>query len=722
MDNLDKIVNKLFENEKFTLEGTYAQEKYTATKYTKSGQNCIFDSEYVNEENKEDINSLFNFADINKDGNLTYKELADAIYDIIDNTKYTAKLDLNSMTSYLKSKDINLNNIHSVLDFIKIGNKVVERSTNVQSGNFSIDGEPQTLQATKYSETGKNRTYHLTNPDNGQVQLATFGGQNPKTQQMVSEFYAKVFDNDELLAKPITYKDMDNLEGVVNPNINPKSLDQNKKLGLDVFFSNDEQFGYMSYAGTLDETSRSHNTIFSIIPTEFNTLLEQGSYSKNDIIEALETVVSISDNDIKATVAKYGNTQRYEDILLKRKDFFSKMLDTIKLTEQKEGESIKDYVQRIQISVINSDIDKLDNLADLNSYLKSISSLQNETMRADIEKRINARKESLQENNTDITPLEPFSLEQLEQTIDKFGGREKLREIMQNIYKRHEEFGKGSVDRLAYMLQESLNDELLKKLNDIRSKGIDVTQDEDSFVKFILYSSMTIRRSYNADAKMYKFITETISTSLPDDFEQKAIEYYKGNSYSNIHEGTDGLLLQDKEPNKKVIKEHIEALNNYLHKNKTQEDINVYRGEYSTAFSNIPYTDKQNLGEALLEINKELKKCFINRVEISTELKEKINKLVDFVNNKQSMDIVNTRFCSTSVDKNVADSFHSVTLDIDLPAGSSAVFIDAFNFSGNNCGETEVLTSYGAVEHITGAYFDDKAKRIVFKTTLITDT
>ncbi len=710
MDNSDKLNNSWkFCKNNFSLDVIYLNENKKNTKYSLSGEKSIFNSQYLNEENKDDLLSLFKFADKNKDQNLSHQEIANAIYEIIDNSRIGEELDIERLNKFLKSKKIKLNSIMSILDFVNIGNDTSDGTVKLQNGEFTFNNQTHYMEVKKYSNKSKNRTYILSNPSDGTSYIATFGGQNPNTQQMVSEFYAKAFNNDKLLSTPVTAIQDDYIKGVINPDIEISQLDKNKKLGLDIFFSNDEIFDYISYAGTLDQTSRNLNTVFSIIPTEFESLTKNKNFSRDDLIQALEAVVAISDNDIKEITEKYNNSDRYEDILLKRKNYMANMLELIKITNLEENQTLDDYIQNINVLTIESTINSITNEADLNSYSTALKYIADKTLHDKLRNTIENRLNAIKINNTETKALAPYTMEQLKDLIENYG--------FDNIKKNISALLKvEDVDYVYYRVWPPEDDDYcLEIFNELRNAGIDVTKDVESVAKYILFASIILNNLDIDIVQSYNYITEALSRLMPNDEERNSIDFYKSESYSQIHNGTDNLINNDVEPTS-YIKDKIEVLNNYLHKCKTEHEITTYRGERAELFNNIIMPNDKTLGESLNNISEKLLTLDYDE-EIPNETMEEINNLVDYVNNN-NFDVKNTRFCSMTLEKNTADYFHEVTLKIKLPAGSSACFIDLF--SPKYISETEVLASYGAKEKITGAYFDEENRWIIFKVTLQT--
>jgi hypothetical protein len=184
-----------------------------------------------------------------------------------------------------------------------------------------------------------------------------------------------------------------------------------------------------------------------------------------------------------------------------------------------------------------------------------------------------------------------------------------------------------------------------------------------------------------------------------------------------MHAGTGLLYDDDIEPTPE-IKQKMDHLNDYLHKHKTQTDIEVYRGSQENVFNNIKLPDGSDLGERLIVINE--RRYEYNGDETPADLKKNIDEVLDFINNN-GVEIKSNRFLSTTIDKEVINNFGAVGLKLDLPAGSSAACIDAVNFNGICAGEGEVLLSYGSVQKITGAYFDEEMHRLVFTGEIVTD-
>ena len=258
---------------------------------------------------------------------------------------------------------------------------------------------------------------------------------------------------------------------------------------------------------------------------------------------------------------------------------------------------------------------------------------------------------------------------------------------------------------------------LTEEINKMQKNNIDVLKDKETFNDFMIFRAvMNLQSDTIIDKNTYDMVVNTTKRNMPNPQEQDAINFYKSDgTYLILHAGTDGLLKNDIEPTP-AIKEKMEVLNNYLHKHKTKTDIHVYRGEHAGIFNGITMPDGKDLGLKLMELSQKIPE----KGEIPQEIMKEVNEIIDFVNNN-NFKIQNTRFCSTSIDKTVADRFHEVGLDLDLPAGSSAACIDAVNFDGKEAGEGEVLASYGSIEKITGAKFDPTTRRITFTGKLITD-
>ena len=384
--------------ERFTLTNLLNLKNSTEIKFSKDAGNSIFSSQHVNDENKEDIEKIYKFFDTNsnKDGNLTYQELYDGIEEaIIASMDKKQHVNVDKVNAFFKNNGIELKNPENFLAFIKAAEEFPDLSKDAQSGYYKIDDGFNTKYEVQKDESDlSGRTYKLKNPKDGKTILANFGGQPADTQKMVSEFYAKALNNPNLEIGKISFykKGFGEVEGATIPDINPNKLNKSAKLGLDAFFSNNETKNHISYAGTLDQTSRGLNTSFSFIPYEFPKLTENNKYNRNDIISALKTISDISDEEIKSTLKKYNNTERYEDTLLKRKEFCKIMLEQAQNTKQKKNESIKDYVERLQIYTTGKILKNIDNPADLKAFTDSADSIEDANFKQSLQELIKIKE------------------------------------------------------------------------------------------------------------------------------------------------------------------------------------------------------------------------------------------------------------------------------------------------------------------------------------------
>ena len=102
------------EYERFTLTNLLNLKNSTEIKFSKDGGISIFTSQYVNDDNKEDIEKIYKFFDTNsnKDGNLTYQELYDgieeAIYASVDKKQH---INTDRIIEYFKDNGIELKKI-----------------------------------------------------------------------------------------------------------------------------------------------------------------------------------------------------------------------------------------------------------------------------------------------------------------------------------------------------------------------------------------------------------------------------------------------------------------------------------------------------------------------------------------------------------------------------------------------------------------------------------
>lgn len=711
--------------EPFTVANLFNLKNSNTIRFTKDGEKSVFNSRYVNENNKEDIEKLYNFFDLNtnKDGNLTYRELFNEISDImgyIVSDNDVQHIDAEYLNNHLKLVGLDLKDNNSLLTFIKAAEEFADITKNLEAGYYNIDGDTALYNVHKYKKDSDGRTYELKNLETGTTILASFGGQNNKTQKMVSEFYARILNNPELEIKEVSFnaKDFGEVKGVTIPDTKPQKLNKNTKLGLDVFFSNDESKDYISYAGVLDQNSRGLNTKFSFIPYEFSSIVKNGRFDRNNVIKALQTIVNIPDEEIKSTLAKYNNTERYEDTLLKKKAFCEEMLKQAQKFEQQEGESLKDYVNKLQIHTLGKMLKNVDNISDLKAFSDAIETIEDKDFKSALNELIQTKRTQLTSQNIINEEFEPLTKEEIKKY---FLANQIDNNDTKFLTKR---LGNGYTENMkSQLLGNRYLDyyALTKIINGMRKNGIDVLKDNESFTDFQIYIAVMWPKNYSIlefdiDKNTYDMIVNTTKHNLPNPQEMDAIDFYKyDGTYLQLHIGTDGLLKNDIEPTPQ-IKEKMEVLNNYLHKYRMPTDIKVYRGEHAGIFNNITMPNGKSLGTELMEIYSET----VKEGELSQDIKDRINYVIDFVNNN-NLEIENTRFCSTSIDPTVADRFHEVGLDLDLPAGSSAICIDAVNFNGKQPGEGEVLASYGSVEQITGARFDADKERIIFTGKLITD-
>ena len=722
--------------ERFTLTNLLNLKNSTEIKFSKDAGNSIFSSQHVNDENKEDIEKIYKFFDTNsnKDGNLTYQELYDGIEEaIIASMDKKQHVNVDKVNAFFKNNGIELKNPENFLAFIKAAEEFPDLSKDAQSGYYKIDDGFNTKYEVQKDESDlSGRTYKLKNPKDGKTILANFGGQPADTQKMVSEFYAKALNNPNLEIGKISFykKGFGEVEGATIPDINPNKLNKSAKLGLDAFFSNNETKNHISYAGTLDQTSRGLNTSFSFIPYEFPKLTENNKYNRNDIISALKTISDISDEEIKSTLKKYNNTERYEDTLLKRKEFCKIMLEQAQNTKQKKNESIKDYVERLQIYTTGKILKNIDNPADLKAFTDSADSIEDANFKQSLQELIKIKENEIKQTTNETKNLKPLTNDDTREILKKYNYsivHVDNKDI--NIYKREideedskylsKKLGNGYTKYMRGKLSSSQVISLLtEEINKMQENNIDVLKDKEAFNDFMIFRAvMNLKSNTVIDKNTYEMVVNTTKRNMPNPQEQDAINFYKNDqTYLILHTGTDGLLKNDIEPIP-GIKEKMEVLNNYLHKHKTKTDIHVYRGEHAGIFNGITMPDGTNLGLKLMELSQKIPK----NGDIPPEQINEINEIIDYVN-KNPFNIENTRFCSTSIDKSVADKFHEVGLDLNLPAGSSAACIDAVNFDGKESGEGEVLASYGSIEQITGAKFDPETRRITFTGKLITDT
>ena len=137
----------------------------------------------------------------------------------------------------------------------------------------------------------------------------------------------------------------------------------------------------------------------------------------------------------------------------------------------------------------------------------------------------------------------------------------------------------------------------------------------------------------------------------------------------------------------------------------TPSDIKLYRGEGFQVFNSIKLENGEQLGNVLQNID-----LGVSLKGMTSDMAEKINKLTSEIQDN-NYTAIQERFLSCSADEQIAREFGSLSLIVNLPAGSKASCIDATYVTDDNTSEAEILCQRGSAIKITDIKYDGKENR-----------
>ncbi len=605
----------------------------------------------------------------------------------------------------------------------KIIRKLTENkdyTIDIKSGDFTINGETPTHYDVEHKKGADERTYTLKH--GSKKVTATFGGPDAILQVMTSSFYSFLFENPDLSVDYVVSPD--NETGSTWTKVNLDRLDKSKKLGMDAFLGNTE--GLQNFAGAFDIDSNNQKKSFTFIPDEFGELIDKNNYSKMQFINALKTISNLKDeDDIISTLATFDYKEQYEDVLLKRKKFFKTMYEIAQKEPQNDNISTKEFFENIKNKALEQTLSKTSDIRDLISFQKSVDKIEDIDTKLKLQELLVNKKVEINLQR-EIQPLGPLSKEQILNRLAEFGFAKEDNKDIENygliekdlskiirqlndteISAIQTKYGEDADAILSNMQLPTYTESIINYINNIRNQGIDILKNKETFDKFYIVGKMMHDTSGEGKrvypAEIYDVIMNSFDTPKTNP-EKSALAVYKSEDFWQINNALTTQRKENKEPLPKASW-YIDSLTKYLNRMSTPSDIKLYRGEGFQIFNTIRLENGEQLGNVLQDID-----LSVSLKGITPDMAEKIKKLTSEIQDN-NYTATQERFLSCSADEQIAREFGSLSLIVNLPAGSKASCIDATYVTDDNTSEAEILCQRGSTVKITDIKYDGKENR-----------
>lgn len=593
-----------------------------------------------------------------------------------------------------------------------ISKKILELNASHQTTkkNFNIDGKNSTFIIYKGSQAGSNKGGYVVNNSTGELFYSKLGSTSQsQTEVLASKLYkAAGIDVPELTL----YTDEKGSIGLLSkfiPELSPVSAPQKdlaRGFGMDALLANwdavcsnnavtDGSTIYrIDVGGTFDFRAQGGKKAYTSIVDEVTTLIDPkynqvssnlfSSMTREDLIDSLQRVADLSDDDIIQILQEQGMT-KYQDVLLKRKQFMVDLLNEVKKMPEDNSDMLT-LLTRAKNKTYETTISRATSIKDLADIQTSINKVTDIDQKKFLQELLDAKKAEIN-SKTFVPSVNGEVDEQTFESLLKKNGMEvgsngEFHLTLSQDYKDGivNKYGPSTGSKIIKKIESPLTstdlDQMRKLMNVVDGKYAQYFADDmTEFLAFyqVIKSGNVFTHFDEFSPAQWDAIMNTTKYKVPVST-MEALSAYKGSS-SKINGALSAMKNNPSYDPDSYTKQQIEAITQYIDTQSISEDIKVYRGEGYEVLDSV-------------ELNgKKLSTLMHDAAYFSDQ--QEIDNLILMI--EQGNYVAHQeRFMSTSLLKDSAFS-DSIVWELDVPAGSKGVFLEGCNISGSLSNECEYL-------------------------------
>lgn len=597
-----------------------------------------------------------------------------------------------------------------------ISKKILELKASHQTTtkNFNIDGKNSTFTIYKGSQAGSNKGGYVVNNSTGELFYSKLGSTSQsQTEVLASKLYkAAGIDVPELTL----YTDEKGSIGLLSkfiPELSPVSAPQKdlaKGFGMDALLANwdavcsnnavtDGSAIYrIDVGGTFDFRAQGGKKAYTSIVDEVTTLIDPkynqvssnlfSSMTREDLIDSLQRVADLSDDDIIKILQEQGMT-KYQDVLLKRKQFMVDLLNEVKKMPD-DGSDMLTLLTKAKNKTYETSISRATSIKDLADIQTSISKVADADQKKVLQQLLDAKKAEV--NAATFVPISGEVDEAAFENLLMNAGV--IKDSWGNyIFKISQEYQDAIVDKYG----PSTGSKIINKMQTALTKtDIDKMRQfmnvaDGKYAGYFANDMMELLAFYQVISQgsvlqhideitpgQWDAIINTTKYKVPVDTLESLVSYKATSGYIN-----PALTSMKNDPSyipPADIKAQIDSITQYIDSQSTSQPMKVYRGEGYEVLDSV-------------EINGKKLSSLMMEAELSYD-QQKIDNLIDMIEQGNYV-AYQERFMSTSLLKKHAFKNTEIAWELDVPAGSKGVFLEGCNISGSLSNECEYLLQRG---------------------------
>ena len=578
------------------------------------------------------------------------------------------------------------------------------------SKTFNVDGKKPMFTIYLESQAGSNKGGYVVNNSTGELFYSKIGSASQsQTEVLASKLYkAAGIDVPELTL----YKDASGNTGLLSkyiPELSPVMTPEKglaRGFGMDALLANwdavcsnnavtDGSTIYrIDVGGTFDFRAQGGKKAYTSIVDEVTTLIDPkynqvssnlfSSMTREDLIDSLQRVADLSDDDIIKILQEQGMT-KYQDVLLKRKQFMVDLLNEVKKMPEDNSDMLT-LLTKAKNKTYETTISRATSIKDLADIQTSINKVTDIDQKKFLQELLDAKKAEIN-SKTFVPSVNGEVDEQTFESLLKKNGMEvgsngEFHLTLSQDYKDGivNKYGPSTGSKIIKKIESPLTstdlDQMRKLMNVVDGKYAQYFADDmTEFLAFyqVIKSGNVFTHFDEFSPAQWDAIMNTTKYKVPVST-MEALSAYKGSS-SKINGALSAMKNNPSYDPDSYTKQQIEAITQYIDTQSISEDIKVYRGEGYEVLDSV-------------ELNgKKLSTLMHDAAYFSDQ--QEIDNLILMI--EQGNYVAHQeRFMSTSLLKDSAFS-DSIVWELDVPAGSKGVFLEGCNISGSLSNECEYL-------------------------------
>ena len=609
---------------------------------------------------------------------------------------------------------------------------------------FNVNGEECSFTAFIGSQAGSNSGGYVVNNSTGELFYYKTGSTSQsKTEVLASKLYKKAgIDVPELTL----YTDASGNVGLLSkyiPDLTPVAAPNQglaKGFGMDALLANWDavcsnnavtngtDIYRIDVGGTFDFRAQGGKKAYTSIVDEVTTLIDPkynsvssnlfSSMTKGDLIDSLQRVADLSDDDIIQILQEQGMT-KYQDVLLKRKQFLVDLLAEVKKMPD-DGTDMLTLLTKAKTKTYETSISRATSLQDIEDIQSSINNIQDIYKKQNLQGLLDIKKANITSNMAKIdlnktgqlSQIDEKTFEELLETIGIVRSEYNTESInltwgAYTVLERSSDYSEGiykytcSEEIKAMLIKEygtvtgttiinSLETNLCAK--DIKIMRQIMNSADGAHIEYftnnmtdLLYLYQILRKSHefmknidNITSAQWGMIINTLKNK-PNKNELASIMEYKSNS-APINTNLTSIEIN---PNHTFsdpeMEKQINTITSYIDTQEIPESITVYRGEGYSVFDTV-------------EINGEKLSTLMKKAAASNN-QDQIDEVILLIE-ENNLVAHQERFMSTSIFQENAFK-DDINWILELPEGTKGVFIEGINYNSTHNSECELLLQRG---------------------------